>query len=113
MKLFSVQAFTPAMLDPLVLGPLSVADQFAQIVAKQLNIYADGGREVSQYSTFFAGDILTDEGVVINYSETLSLDDDHHQPDDLEYALDQMKDYQFGAFVWWENDLMIVLSFAK
>lgn len=116
MKLFSFTHYDDHALSQLVGAKPDAENQFAVVVANEIQAIVGRTTDViEQYSTFFLGNILTDEGLAVAETETLSVNDDHRQPDDLDYFYDRMKETgaQFGVFCWFENELLTVLYFGE
>lgn len=114
MQLQSFTVYDLAALDAVATEAPSPENQFARLVVAEIAAFVGHStREVHQYSTYFAGNIITDEGLAIDHTETLSLNDDHDNADDLAYALSQMAGYQFGVFCWFEKETLTVIYFAE
>lgn len=116
MKLISFANYDDYALAALAGGKPTAENQFAVIVANEIAAIVGNTTDViEQYSTFFLGNILTDEGLDVAESETLSVNDDHDQATDLDYFYDRMKETgaQFGVFCWFENELLTILFFGE
>lgn len=114
MRLISFDAYDTTAMEEARTAPPTAENQFARLVA--FEIHAAVGQTdlvVDQYSTYFAGDLLTDDGLVVEVTETLSLNDDHRQPDDLDYFREVTSAYEYATFCWFENEILVVLCFAK
>lgn len=114
MRLICFTAYDTAAMEEIRLAAPTAENQFARLVVEEIHsIVGQTDLVVEQYSTYFAGDILTDEGLHITATETLSMNDGHIQSDDLDYFHEVVSTYQFGAFCWFENEILVVLCFAR
>jgi hypothetical protein len=116
MKLFKIYTCT---LSSLLAGE---ADPLAQKLANAINSHnafrdLSDDSHVEEYIAYDLGNILTDEGLAVDQSETLSLDDGHvlygEDDIDLAYFHDQMVGYQFGTFYRVSDGIVTILHYAK
>jgi hypothetical protein len=101
-EVYSIDAGTPAKYEG------SANCQALRDLAAILRLHPD----ITEYVTYFAGDMLGDEGLIPVLQETLSLDDDYDQSDDLDYFYTQARAYPFSLFSSYRDDKLTVLYFT-